>query len=360
MTEALAQALIDIVCDAFANEAYNQMLNSDLHAGGETAVDYGAYIYGNCMYTVCRVSDFSSFTETASFRLSPYTMSDMDVPFIDGEYVKWYVGGEGSASANDLNISVINGNYYLLSSDPGFNFYCTVAGGGGTTLSGQSGSQPVIAQKPVSQYKYWVRTDNASGYLSTTDNNIATISEIKATSLQTVHDSHPNAVYIPVPIGGKITYNEYREEVVNYVNNTWNFNFSVSDAPAFEDIYPVETETEPEEEPFTIDYDEILGEDELESILSQETYNIPEINTELFTEETIPYPSWDPEWDVDLDPSEVYIASELEEVPNFISDAVLSGWGTLHSLGICGLFFGCATVAVIWKIIKNMKNNNGE
>ncbi|MBR1528316.1 MAG: hypothetical protein IJ642_06050 [Oscillospiraceae bacterium] len=83
----------------------------------------------------------------------------------------------------------------------------------------------------------------------------------------------------------------------------------------------IQDPSEPEQKPFTIDYDEILSEGELESILTQETYYIPELVTE--TEYLMEVPSLPSVPDL---PAEVTQLSGLvaQESVDFISDVGLT------------------------------------
>lgn len=74
--------------------------------------------------------------------------------------------------------------------------------------------------------------------------------------------------------------------------------------------------SEPEQEPFTIDYNEILSEDELESILNQETYELAELPTEQFESymiESVPEMQYLPGEVVTTSATVVNYASELVE-----------------------------------------------
>lgn len=96
----------------------------------------------------------------------------------------------------------------------------------------------------------------------------------------------------------------------------------------FESDEPEPTETS-SGSGFQIDYNEILSEDELESILTQETYYIPEITTDFVTES---YTIMLPETESDTDALEIIQA--VSTSPTLISYAL----SLLDSWGIFGAF----------------------
>jgi hypothetical protein len=104
-------------------------------------------------------------------------------------------------------------------------------------------------------------------------------SEISYTNLATLHRDFPNVPYIPV--SGNKTYNDIRNYIVNQYNNqNPEETITTDDLPDIDGNLPTEestTETDAVEpsyniQPFSIDYDEILGEKEMESIIAETRY----------------------------------------------------------------------------------------
>lgn len=115
----------------------------------------------------------------------------------------------------------------------------------------------------------------------------------------------------------------------NTYNNTTN-NYYYGTTESAED--PVE--------PFTIDYDEILGESELESILNQETYEIPEIES---ISETIL---------IDIEDLVVEDDTEYKEILEFIPDSLAVSMDLLNGLNVSAPLTSAAIISALWKIIK--------
>lgn len=100
--------------------------------------------------------------------------------------------------------------------------------------------------------------------LGTTDDNKT---PFKYTTSPSAHEHYPNVPYIPVS-GRNMSYNDMRQYVVNQYNEqNPSETINVNDLPAFDDS-PDPTEYQP----FSLDYNEILGERELESILKETQY----------------------------------------------------------------------------------------
>lgn len=88
------------------------------------------------------------------------------------------------------------------------------------------------------------------------------------TTSNIVHNNFPDAPYIPVS-GRNMSYNDMRQYVVNEYNlQNPSETINVDDLPAFDDS----TEPTNDIQPFSLDYDEILGEEEMESIIAETRY----------------------------------------------------------------------------------------
>lgn len=245
MSEALILALIRAVCEAFADEAYRQMTSAGLHVGGDTIVSYGVYVVGTGQYDCTWTSDFSSFTETCVFHLSDSYLSDVSsIPFVSGEHVEWFVGGEGATAAESI-LSIVNSSYYSLKLDTvGYSYYCVI-NGGGASQSVPAGSYVFISTSAPTP-NYYVNPSGGGDRPSGTDPQIVQITSIISTSSQTVSSGYPDAVYVPVPSGGTITYNDYRQYVIEWANNRYDLRLTINDAPEFSEFYEIETESESE------------------------------------------------------------------------------------------------------------------
>lgn len=109
------------------------------------------------------------------------------------------------------------------------------------------------------------------------ERRIGKIIKIDYTTSNQVHNRLPDVPYMPIS-GGEYTYNQIRNYVVNEYNNANpEETISVNDLPDIDGNLPTEETTEATEppydvQPFSIDYDEILGEKELESILKETQY----------------------------------------------------------------------------------------
>lgn len=126
-----------------------------------------------------------------------------------------------------------------------------------------------------------------NAYIKNNDTSVPTYSgkivspnDIKYTTSPAVHSRENSAPY--VPLDGDYSYNDIRALVVNeYNDENPSETISESDFPDFD-----EWETESGNyQPFSIDYDEILGERELESILDETRYIL---NTEPYENFTMP------------------------------------------------------------------------
>lgn len=212
--------------------------------------------------------------------------------------------------------------------------------------TGYSGAQTMADYMPNIIF-YENGTTNYSG----TDFTIGKPESISFTTMSNVATANPNAVYLPIS-GESLSYNDIRALLVNYANDTilsetdteGETIYNESDTISIDDLPEFETEGETESpDPIecSINYDEILGEDELESILTQETYYIPELETGFFTTPT------------EIEFETAGTLGELKNIPDFIADSVKQTWDVIDLWGISGVFTGCATVAIIWALIKN-------
>lgn len=159
------------------------------------------------------------------------------------------------------------------------------------------------------------------------------------TNSRNLSDLGRSVIYVPIDGNTQYTYDDAMNIVLPALQVQFP-NLTVNDFKSESEIIFGDEDPTEESGSFNINYDEILSEDELESILTQETYEIPEYDTEFFTER---------ETDFFDDVEE--LPTELQDAPNFIVDSVKTGWDILQDWGIGAFFVGCATVCIIWKII---------
>lgn len=161
--------------------------------------------------------------------------------------------------------------------------------------------------------------------------NTARLKSVGVTSIPDVLNTYPDASFIKP---GTYTYDSYKNQVIN------NFNDSHPDATqnpedfpswqeVLDDVHP-EDATEPTESPgngsCNIDYDEILSEKELESILNQETYYLAEVETGVAALTLQPAP-------------EVFLPEKIVEVG---SGMFSLGFSTLSDVGLLVPFVSVA------------------
>lgn len=241
---------------------------------------------------------------------------------------------------NNANIYWRPGSFYTT------EFY--IAGVKKSALNNVSLSMPGSSRIPTFYY-----SGSQGSTASTVQGHVRSTDFVTST---TGAQNFPDAVYLPIS-GQSMSYDDIRNELTNYVNNiiltetdtngetiySPDETIAPDDLPTWDDIQnPTETETdvtEPDYQPASIDYNEILSEDELESILKQETYEIPEI--ESITETII----------IDIEDL-VIEGTEQLEITDFIPDALAVGMDVFNELNISAPLTSVAVVACIWKIIK--------
>lgn len=225
------------------------------------------------------------------------------------------------------------------------------------TINGIAGSSSSVETVPRSYADVTFYADGTTN-ISTSIFPVGNPDSVSFTTIPAVATNNPSAVHLPVS-GQSLSYNDMRQNLVVYANDIilsetdtdGETVYNESDTITIYDLPEFETESEPESESTTdpvepdsqlcsIDYNEILGESELESILNQETYEIPEIETGFFTTPT----------EIQFETGE--LLGELESIPDFIVDSVKQTWDILNIWGVSGVFVGCATVAIIWALIR--------
>lgn len=152
-------------------------------------------------------------------------------------------------------------------------------------------------------------------------------SGIHYTTSPTVHNNNNSVPYMPIR-GRTMSYNDLRLYIVDeYNEQNPSETISVDDLPAFDDS------ADPTEgnQPFSIDYDEILGERELESILKETQYILdttPAESIDFSFPETLPEVS-------SPDSSVVSTVGKIFEMhENIVPSEVVTIWGGLAVFSI--------------------------
>lgn len=157
-------------------------------------------------------------------------------------------GTSGSISAQQSTVTLNAGGAYYFDFSHGYTDKQTC-----TFLQPNKGSIPAILETGTGSLLYAGR-----------------IVDLNYTTSPSVHDRLPNSTYMPIS-GQRKSYNDLKL----YVVDEWN-NQNPSETISIDDIPDYEEETTEQEtgeiQPFSIDYDEILGERELESILAETRY----------------------------------------------------------------------------------------
>lgn len=152
---------------------------------------------------------------------------------------------------------------------------------------------------------------------------------IHYTTSQTVHNQNSNVPYMPIS-GRTMSYNDLCQYIVNeYNEQNPEETINVDDLPPFDDS------SEPTEDyqPFSLDYDEILGERELESILKETQYVLD--TTPL---ESVEFPTIEIESiEIESVPSSVGSAvGEIFDISASMPSDLLTIWG---GLAVFAVFF---------------------
>jgi hypothetical protein len=154
----------------------------------------------------------------------------------------------------------------------------------------------------------------------------------KYTTSNKVHNSFPRSSYLPIS-GRTMSYNDIK----NYVIGEWNDQnpddpISESDIPEFDETEPTEQATG-DFQPFSIDYNEILGERELESILKETQYILDTTPAESID---FSFPETLPEASVP-DASIVSTVGKVFEMhKNIVPPELVTIWG---GLAVFAIFF---------------------
>lgn len=323
----------------------------DESANADTPIMWGDCISGTCYYYY--VDNSGSQTEEHG-RYSFNTSIHDGYALMAGAHVSAVAKRTDNASGTAPSI-----NYYPVYNTAVWNggsYYtvdCTINGITGEFLNVQT-----VPRSYANVMFYADGTTNISGSVFPVGNP----EDVSFTTIPAVANNNPSAVYLPVS-GQSLSYNDMRQNLVVYANDiilsetdtdgetVYNDSDTINiyDLPEFESESESEPEsesefdpTEPDYQPVSINYDEILSEDELESILNQESYNIPEI--ESISETVI----------IDIEDLVIEDDTEYRKIMEFVPDALAAGMSVFNELEIAPPLISTAIVACIWKIIKGV------
>lgn len=233
-------------------------------ATGDTPMYWGNVISGTAYYYYIDENAVKN-VEECNFYFNSQIEQDYNV--IEGTHVS-YTGrrkeqlGTSPVVVNGSSTSVAVGGggvweYYNTLSPPynGIETGCSIRIYNNDTGLGSSTPTYNVLASP---------TTNTVGTKATTN-----FSNISYTTVSSLHSANSNIPYLPVS-GQNISYNDLRQYIVNeYNEQNPSETISINDLPAFD-----EDEIEPtyDIQPFSIDYNEILGEREMESIIAETRY----------------------------------------------------------------------------------------
>lgn len=312
----------------------------DEMATGDTPISWGDCINGTCYYYYID----GNGTETQEHGKYSFNTSIHDgYALMAGTHVN--VTALRTESTTGTAPTIYFEPTYNTAVWSGGSYYTSIASINGHEL-GHTTIQTIYPYMPNVIF-YENGSTNYSGVTFT----VGKPESISFTTMSSVATANPDAVYLPIS-GESLSYNDIRALLVDYTNEIilsetdteGETIYNESDTISVDDLPEFETEGETESpDPIecSINYDEILGESELESILTQETYEIPELETGFFTTPT------------EIEFETAGTLGELESIPEFIVDSVKQAWDVIDLWGLSGVFASCATVAVIWALIKN-------
>lgn len=228
------------VCVDFFVYVVSECEANGIEANANTEANYSTYVSGDFEYN-WRTPDGTTI-ETMPFTLSS-GMSDLEV--VGNSTIRWLAGVYDSDTpditvqqvGNDIDIRTtaqmhlyINGNLVDVS-----NFItssCRIS----------SGYQATYGYDSSGTY-YYYPNDTIYGR-----SVIGHLSGVRATSNQTLSNNYPDAVYIPAPSTGTISYNDYILQIIDWTTiNYPDLNITIDDLPSWAELAS-ETETETESE----------------------------------------------------------------------------------------------------------------
>lgn len=183
-------------------------------------------------------------------------------------------------------------------------------------------------------------TDLIGGVTSAADGHI--ITNVQRISVMPYGGT--DVLYIPIDPDTVYTYDELVVILQQWLSDEMPDADPDEVIPSFEDVSGQEPTEPPCCPDFTLNYDEILSEQELESILNQETYDIPELDTD-FSGMTLPSDTY----------QEETLDDELGQIVGFFPDAVATGFDLLSAYGILNILVNVAIIATLWKLIRGDK-----
>lgn len=230
------------------------------NANGDTPIYWGDVASGECFYYYINEDGVKSL-EKAQFYFN-----SQEAPHEIFTSDKMMISGVKKENPTTASISV-------FTSRSGQNHYYIQYSSGG--VYALQNSLTPYSDKLVGAVKVWLDGFEQPTFnllLSGTSNSWSTVGfngTCSYTTIPAVHTIMPNVPYMPVS-GRTMSYNDVRQYVVNeYNEQNPSETITVDDLPAFDED---ETEATYDIQPFSLDYDEILGEKEMESIIAETRY----------------------------------------------------------------------------------------
>lgn len=285
MEEAVLVALIDAACNAIFRYVTDTALHDGVQAGEDTDVLFGTFVFGTGTYAYTD-SDGRTTTQEADWSIHSSAYENLFI--VDSEHVKWHLGVAGSSGTPQIGsgyndyVSFLGGGRYVG--------VCTVDGKVTASVSDNFNEIRFTKSNYLIGYSY----QSGRGYTSGNYTYPINLCGGTVTNYTPASNIYNNIIVLPADSTTVYSYNDMRQMMQTYITNNYpQFNITI---PTWQDV---QGETEPTEEETenggcgcNIDYDEILSEGELESILNQETYELLPIETSDFTDieivETLP------------------------------------------------------------------------
>lgn len=240
--EVVLLGILTEACEDFFFYVVRECEANSIHASATTDAVYNNFISGTMTYNFVNASN-ETVINTADFTICS-GMSDLT--FLDDGVIRWQTGIYDSdtptvtvvqstgAYGSDINILVNNSN-----------LQCYI-NGNLTDVSSYVTNQCAINTFYSASYgyngsSYWFSPTNGLGGRTT----IGNLSDIHLTSNSTVASAFSNAVYVPSPADGNLSYNDFLVEVVEWASENYpEETITIDDLPSWEELASEETETE--------------------------------------------------------------------------------------------------------------------
>ncbi len=230
------------VCVDFFLYVVSECEANGIDANANTEANYSTYVSGEFEYNW--ITPDGTTIETMPFTLSS-GMSDLEVIGNSGTAIRWLAGVYDSDTP-DVTVQQV-GNDVDIRTTAQMHLYIN---GNLVNVSNYITSSCRISSSYQATYGY---NNNGTYYYYPNDgvygrSVIGHLSDVHATSNQTLSNNYPDAVYIPAPSTGTISYNDYILQVVDWTTiNYPDLNITINDLPSWAELAS-ETETETESE----------------------------------------------------------------------------------------------------------------